>query len=150
MSEQQCVFGGENQVLDSIAQVIRSRKIIKLYEEMFSSDKVNQSPRKPWQVSQAMGWTVGVWFTVQRTGVFCSEERVCAFQRVRSSTVRRDIKRKWVQQQRSAASRIETLRRSASGMYSNAIERGWVYEIPTVWQSIFPSNKVQVCVANVL
>ena len=26
MSEQQCVFRGENQVLDSIAQVIRSRK----------------------------------------------------------------------------------------------------------------------------
>ncbi|KAJ7896839.1 hypothetical protein B0H13DRAFT_1884904 [Mycena leptocephala] len=29
-------------------------------------------------------------------------------------------------------------------MYSNVIERGWVYEIPTVCQSIFPSNKVQV------
>jgi hypothetical protein len=30
MSEQQCVFGGENQVLDSIAQVIRSRETSKV------------------------------------------------------------------------------------------------------------------------
>ena len=142
MSEQQCVFGGVepsirfySAVVPIVREMLCSRKWGSLVHSLFKSSETF------WQVSQAVGWAsnAGFYSSENWRGLF-RRTGLCFLQR---GSYHDGPPRCECDNRRSAWSRIETLRRSASGMYSNAIERRWV------WDSNYvpinrSRNKVQV------